>query len=130
MMLGTQVELLADPVHLVLLRGGQVIPVVGEDRRRIVHRLVEDMREEIVAEVVVSRALAFAARSGAPRHQQAEPLETTSEELDPAARSVKPRQVEPGDRAELDQIVTVPLLAQVTVREPGAASEHPPPELR
>ena len=50
---GAELELLADPSQLAPLRVGERLAVVLEYRARVRHRLVEEEREEVVAEVVV-----------------------------------------------------------------------------
>src|SRR5439155_19383717 len=50
---GTELELVADPPQLATLGVGERFGLVLEHRARVGHRLVEEEREELVAEVVV-----------------------------------------------------------------------------
>src|SRR5680860_1217765 len=90
MVVGSKVELVGDLVHLPELGRFEVFVTFREHGRRIVHRAVQEEREEIVAEVVVGGDLLLAARAGGPWHQHSQTLDWTGDESETSAEAIKP----------------------------------------
>jgi hypothetical protein len=123
---GAELELAAEPVHLLDLRGLQVGPGRGEDRARVAHRRVEEEREEVVGQVVVRGDLAPGAGDGVAR-AVADVLDRRQEVAEARPEAVERRHVARADGHEGDEVRAAPAALGVALADAeGPAQELAP----
>ena len=133
-------ELAADAIELLDRRFAEVAGRSGEDPRRVGHGLVEEEREECVAEVVMGAGVSAAAGAAVPVQAVPEPFEGAGYRRETGLHPVQVAGIAKQEGEERGEVVAVPLPFHVGARraDPAAGQDaavdagraHPEPDVR
>jgi hypothetical protein len=125
--LGPELQPVADPVELRQLRLLEARVVAREVGAGIHHPLVEEAGEEVVAEVVVGGDVGAGAVPGVLGDEAAQPVQEPARAGDGGADPVHLAQFAGGDPDQVDEVVGFPEALDIGLAEADAAAQRAAP---